>query len=155
MSNQISVRMMVRDDLPAIASVVDQTGLFPSDFLGAMADPFLTGAQPHHWLVAVLDNRVCGFAYCEPERATDGTFNLLAIAVEPDLQGSGIGSALINMLEQQLRALAARVLIVETSALDEFAPTWAFYAARGFDEEARIRHFYSEGEHKIVFWKHL
>ncbi|MBX9731817.1 MAG: hypothetical protein K2X59_10855 [Sphingomonas sp.] len=47
------------------------------------------------------------------------------------------------------------MLIVETSALDEFAPTWAFYAARGFCEEARIRDFYSEGEHKIVFWKHL
>lgn len=155
MTYPIDVRALVRDDLPALVPVLEGTGLFPAEMLADMAEPFLTASQPHLWLVAEHDNRVSGFAYCEPERATDGTFNLLAIAVDPGVQGIGIGSALIAALEQQLRAQGARVLIVETSALDEYIPTWAFYRARGFCEEARIRDFYSEGEHKIVFWKHL
>lgn len=155
MTNPINVRALVRDDLPAITHVLEGTGLFPADMLAEMAEPFLNGLQPHHWLVAVRDNCVYGFAYCEPERATDGTFNLLAIAVDPAVQGAGLGSALIAALEQQLRVQGARVLIVETSALDDYRSTWAFYRARGFEEEARIRDFYDEGEHKVVFWKHL
>lgn len=155
MTDQIDVRPMVRDDLPAIAPILDATGLFPAEMLADMAAPFLAGDAPHIWLTASIDGRRCGFSYCEPERATDGTFNLLAIAVMPEDHGKGIGSMLVAALEARLRAQAARVLIVETSALDEYADTWAFYRARGFVEEARIRDFYSEGEHKIVFWKHL
>lgn len=155
MSNQNFVRTMVRDDLPALVPVLDDTGLFPADLLAEMAEPFLSGALPHHWLVAAHDNRIGGFAYCEPERATNGTFNLLAIAVDPAMQGCGLGSALIAALEQQLRAEGARVLIVETSALDAYADSRAFYLARGFSEEARIRDFYDQGEHKVVFWKPL
>jgi ribosomal protein S18 acetylase RimI-like enzyme len=47
------------------------------------------------------------------------------------------------------------VLLVETSGLPAFARARAFYRARGFDEEARIRDFYAAGEDKIVFWKAL
>lgn len=153
MINEICVRMMVRDDLSALVPIVDDTGLFPADLLADMAEPFLSGALPHHWLVVVHDHRVGGFAYCEPERATNGTFNLLAIAVDPAIQDGGLGSALIAALERQLRAQGARLLIVETSALDAYADSRAFYLARGFSEEARIRDFYDEGEHKVVFWK--
>lgn len=155
MFDKIDVRAMVRDDLSSLVPVLDGTGLFPAHLLADMAEPFLNGSAPHVWLVASLAGRVQGFAYCEPERATDGTFNLLAIAVAPEHQGKGLGSALVATLEARLRADAARVLIVETSALEDYADTWAFYLARGFNEEARIRDFYSEGEHKIVFWKHL
>lgn len=155
MTDLIDVRTMVREDLPFIAPVLDATGLFPAEMLAEMAAPFLEGTELHLWLVAVMQGRCCGFAYCEPERATDGTFNLLAIAVSPENQGKGAGGALIAAIEARLRADAARVLIVETSALNAYADTWAFYLARGFAEEARIRDFYAEGEHKIVFWKHL
>ncbi|MBX9731816.1 MAG: GNAT family N-acetyltransferase [Sphingomonas sp.] len=103
MSNQLCVRTMVRDDLPAIVPVLDGTGLFPADLLADMAEPFLRETQPHLWLVGAIDGDVQGFAYCEPERATDGTFNLLAIAVNPAMHGSGIGSALIDALEHRLR----------------------------------------------------
>ena len=155
MTDLINVRPMLRTDLPAIAPVLEATGLFPSNMLADMAAPFLDDAAPHIWLVATIGRRLCGFAYCEPERATQGTFNLLAIAVAPGDQGQGVGSTLVASLEARLRTDAARVLIVETSALDAYADSRAFYLVRGFSEEARIRDFYDEGEHKVIFWKHL
>lgn len=120
-----------------------------------MAEPYLSGEAPDHWLVACEGETVLGFAYTEPERMTDGTFNLLAIAVDRAIQRSGVGRAIVSSLEDRLRQEGGRVLIVETSALDGFAGTRAFYARQGYAEEARIRDFYTEGEDKVVFWKHL
>jgi ribosomal protein S18 acetylase RimI-like enzyme len=123
--------------------------------LAEMAEPYLSKRLPHHWLVASIDGEAVGFAYAEPERMAEGTFNLLAIAVEPGRQGRGIGKSLVRSLEEELRIGGGRVLIVETSSLDEYAGTRAFYAGQSFEQEARVRDFYAEGDHKLVFWKHL
>jgi len=46
-------------------------------------------------------------------------------------------------------------LIANTSGVDEFAQTRAFYFKNGYAEEARIRDFWDAGDDKIVFWKSL
>ena len=149
---QISIRDMRRDDIPALEVVVEQTGLFPTDMLLPMAEPWLTGGADHRWLVALDQQEPIGFAYAEPERMTEGTFNLLALAVKPEAQGRGLGKALVSELMQRLRNDGGRVLLVETSSLDEFAASRAFYEGQAFTQEARIRDFYKEGEDKIVYW---
>ena len=94
-------------------------------------------------------------AYCAPERMTDGTWNLYLIAVHPDHQGQGRGAQLIGYVEQALAARGERILLVETSGLPSFARTRAFYGKCGYDEEARIRDFYSAGQDKVIFRKAL
>ena len=66
-----------------------------------------------------------------------------------------VGTALMAGIETELRERNQRVLIVETSGLDAYAPARRFYRGLGYDEEARIREFYSAGEDKIVFRKDL
>ncbi len=146
---------MSRNDLNAVSAILDDTGLFPSEMLAEMAEPFLNGAQPHIWLTAFKGNDAVGFAYCEPERMTDGTYNLLAIAVDPNRQSNGIGQFIVAAVEQSVRNLGGRVLLVETSSLPEYERTRAFYDQLGYDREAVIREFYAVGEHKVVFWKQL
>ena len=120
-----------------------------------MAEAGLSGSAPHLWLVAQGRGKPVGFAYAEPERMTAGTFNLLAIAVHPSLQGGGIGKKLVRAVEDRLRGQGGRVLLVETSSLDDYAGTRAFYLGLSFSLEAQIRDFYAPGENKIVFLKHL
>ena len=86
---------------------------------------------------------------------TEGTWNLLAIAVLPERQGAGFGSAMIRYLEERLTEQGERILLVETMGTPEFEATRAFYGKNGFTEEARIREFYEAGADKVVFWKHL
>lgn len=86
---------------------------------------------------------------------TDGTNNLLLIAVHPDHQGRGIGQSLMREVETSLAGDRQRVLLVETSGLPEFARTRAFYNRLGYREEARVRDYYAEGDDMIVFWKAL
>jgi ribosomal protein S18 acetylase RimI-like enzyme len=149
---QINIRDMCRDDIPALEVVLEQTALFPSELLRPMAEPWLSGRADHRWLVAIGQQHPIGFAYVEGERMSEGTFNLLAIAVKPEAQRCGVGKALVFDLMQRLRNDGGRVLLVETSSLDEFATTRAFYEGQAFTQEARIRDFYKEGEDKIVYW---
>jgi ribosomal protein S18 acetylase RimI-like enzyme len=59
----------------------------------------------------------------------------------------------VEQVERRLAGRGARMLLVETSGLDGFARTRAFYRRLGYGEEARIRDFYRAGEDKIVFRK--
>lgn len=146
---------MSRHDLSAVASILDATGLFPSEMLANMAEPFLSGADSHIWLTACEGHEVLGFAYCEPERMTDGTYNLLAIAVDPKRQSQGLGQLIVAAVEQAVTDSGGRVLLVETSSLAEYERTRSFYDQLGFSREAVIREFYAKGEDKLVFWKPL
>lgn len=155
MSHAIVVRALTRADLPAVAAILARVDLFPPAMLGPMIEPYLSGDAPHRWLVAQAGETVLGFAYAEPERMTEGSYNLLAIAVDPASQRAGIGTAIVAELRHRLREADGRILIVETSSLDAFAGTRAFYARQDFAQEARIRDFYSDGEDKVVFWTRL
>ncbi len=150
-----NIRPVTRQDIPDLKQIAGATGLFPSDMLGDMIAGYLDGTRPDIWFTGLQDGQPAAFGYCEPERMTDGTWNLLAIGVLPQFQGQGIGAAMIAHLEATLRERDARILLVETLGTPDYAQTRAFYAKNGFTEEARIRAFYGPDLDKVVFWKHL
>lgn len=143
------------DDIPALKDVLDATQLFPSDMLADMLAPSLAGDSDSFWLTCHLDGKAVGLCYTTPEELADGTWNMLALAVHPDVQGKGLGAALVKAAEQVLINKGQRILIVDTSGSDEFAGTRAFYAGIGYEQEARIRDFWAEGDDKVIFRKAL
>lgn len=155
MAVEHAIRPAQRSDIPAIKSVVVDAELFPPEMLDDMIAGYLEETTRDIWFVAVADGQVVGFGYCEPERMTSGTWNLLAIGVLASYRGRGIGGAMMRYLEDRLRTGGARVLIVETMGTPAYTRTRTFYRSNGYAEEARIREFYEPGGDKIVFWKHL
>ena len=149
------IRPTMTADPEAIARIADDTELFPGEMLGGMIADYFDGAASDIWLTAEDDGEAVGFAFCQAERFTNGTWNLLAIGVTPVRQGQGIGARLMQHLEARLRGEGQRVLIVDTSSAAEFARTRSFYAANGYTEEARIRAFWDVGVDKVTFWKRL
>ena len=157
------IRAAATEDLDRIKAIAVAAGMFSAEEVGFF-DEMFAGAQDgslegHAWLVAVDDQgAIIGAAQFAPEPFADRLWNLYFLAADPLAQGQGVGSALIDHVEHELRGRGddiARVLIVETSSTDQYASTRAFYAAQGFDEEARIREFYGPGDDKVVFWKAL
>ena len=155
MAIEHTVRPVQRSDIPAIESVAEDAALFPREMLDDMIAGYLEETTRDIWFVSVADGHVVGFGYCEPERMTSGTWNLLAIGILARYRGRGIGGAMMRYLEDRLRAAGERVLLVETMGTSAFERTRAFYRANGYTEEARIREFYEPGGDKVVFWKHL
>ena len=78
------------------------------------------------------DGEIQGFASSRPD-GPDG--RVLAIFVDPDAQGQGIGGALLQTVEQDLIALSPRRLIIGASL-----SAVAFYEAHGYQVTARRLH---------------
>lgn len=161
-NEQVSVRDAREGDERAVLELAVVTGMFPVEELDELAEAFRGAVDGeldgHQWFVTTAGDDVVAAAYVAPEPFADRLWNLYFIAVHPSRHGSGIGTALVAHVEGLLRdrgEAEARVLVVETSSTDQYEATRAFYLARGFDREARIREFYGPGDDKIVFWKAL
>ena len=153
--SQGSIRTARPQDLADIKNVIDATDLFPSELLDDMfsgdSEP---GNQQEFWLV-YEDSGSVAVAYCAPEQMANGVWNLLLIAVHPDRQGQGVGGQLMTRVEEVLRGMEIRLLLVETSGTDEFTKTRHFYEQIGYEQEACIRDYYDVGDDKVVFRKQL
>jgi len=151
----MTVRPAQASDIEALAAVLEGTELFPPEMLPQMMAGFLSGEGEELWLTIMRDDLPVGFCYAMPEALTEGTWNMLALAVLPDCQGEGCGKKMVRHLEATLKSQGCRILIVDTSGTDAFAGTRAFYEAAGYLEEARIRDYWAPGDDKVIFRKAL
>ena len=150
------IRLATQNDASAVDRLSHETGLADGDEHQDTLEPM---DDEHTWIV--LENEsdaVIGAAYFGPQGHSDRVWNLYFLAVDPRLQGGGTGSALVAWAEANLRDRGegvAKLLLIETSGVESFAPTRAFYLKLGYVEEARVREFYGPGDDKVVFWKML
>jgi len=152
----VIVRTTVSKDVAGWKRILEETELFPPEMLSDMIGGFLSDAETADlWLTCEVGGDVCGFCYAVPEPMTEGTWNMLAIAVRPSKQGNGAGGALVKHLEDQLRVRGQRLLVVDTSGSDAFDQTRRFYRKNRYVEEARIRDYWAAGDDKVVFSKAL
>lgn len=153
----INIRKIVREDIADLKAVLDSIELFPSEMLEDMiSDYFENKDSEHIWFTASGDDRKpISIAYCAPEKLTEGTYNLYAIGVKKSIQGKGVGTKMMQYIEELLRNQGHRILIVETSGTAEMNLTRQFYEQLHYTKEAVIRDFWSEGDDKVVYWKKL
>jgi ribosomal protein S18 acetylase RimI-like enzyme len=96
--------------------------------------------------VAEVDGQVAGYVCYGRRDMTVHTWDLFWVCVEPSLQNKGTGRRLMGWAEEQMRREGCRVVIVETAGRPQYAPTRAFYQRIGYQEEARIKDFYADGD---------
>ena len=114
-------------------------------------------ALPDYEFLGAFDSsgRLAGYACYGATPATDGTWDLYWLAVDPAKQGMGAGRALVRAVEDQLVTRGARMLVAETSGRADYAATRAFYLATGYVEAARVRDFYAPADDRIMFHRRL
>ena len=117
--------------------------------------PALDGGSEAFLLTGLVEGAVAGLCFTTHEEMTDGTWNMLALAVRPDAQSKGLGAGLVEAAKAHLQEAGQRILIVDTSGTDAFARTRGFYVKNGYTEEARIRDFWASGDDKVTFRKAL
>ena len=150
------MRLVIKEDLGALKRVLDTIDLFPSEMLEDMVSGYLSEVDSDEfWFTSEIDGVPIAVAYCAPEKLTDHTYNLYAIGIKADLQGRGIGGAMMDQIEAYLVARGKRILLVETSGSADFKLTREFYVKKNYTLEATIRDFWAEGDDKVIFWKKL
>jgi len=153
---EYDIRKVIATDVEALEKVIDSSGIFPSELLKDMISEYLSNPVSEEiWFTYLQEKQPIGFGYCVPEKLTDGTYNLLAIAVDKKSQGMGIGSKMMAYLEDELRRQQKRILIVDTSSSEDFESTRSFYVKAGYTNVAAIKDFWKDGEDKVTFYKRL
>lgn len=117
-------------------------------------DGAVGGSPDYIALGATVDERLMGWICWGPTPCTLGTYDLYWMAVDPTMQGSGIGAALLREMEGRL-AGSARLIVVETAGRPDYRPTRTFYEARGYRKAAIIPDFYAPGDDQVVYVKAL
>lgn len=148
------IRLIQKADIPHLKTVLDSIELFPSEYLDDMITDFFNNPKTEDiWFTVIENNIPIAIAYCVPEKFTEGTYNLLAIGVQKNLQAKGIGRKMMQYIEAVLQEAGHRILIVETSSKLQLTKT--FYRKCNYTQEAIIRDFWAEGDDKVIFWKRL
>jgi ribosomal protein S18 acetylase RimI-like enzyme len=120
---------------------------------GALAHP---GGEYRVLVAAHADDvRLAGYVCYGPTPMTDGTWDLYWIVTHPDARGNGVARALVQRMEEELRAIGARQVRVETSQLDGYGAARAFYERLAYPVVARLPDFYRAGEDLLILLKRL
>ncbi|MEP6496033.1 MAG: GNAT family N-acetyltransferase [bacterium] len=99
------------------------------------------------------EGQLVGYVCYGATPGTDRVYDLYWIAMHPEFQGEGGGSQLLDEVERRLRQREARLLVVETSSRDDYAPTRHFYETRGYGSAARLANYYAPGDDRVIYAK--
>ncbi len=153
-----SLRPVGRAQRAPLERLTAATGLFRPDEVAIaveLLDDALAGDDDYCFLGAYAGDRLVGYACWGPTPGTEGTFDLYWIVVDPVRQGEGVGTQLLRAVEERLTTDKGRLVVVETSARPDYAPTRAFYERRGYTLAARLAGYYAPGDDLVIYLKDL
>ena len=147
-------------DVADVRDLVDATRMFRPDEAAIAVELVEDGAtkgaaSDYHFLFADAETGLDGYICYGVVPCTIGTWDLYWIAVQPTLQGQGLGRRLVDEMERRIRATSGRLVTVDTSGRADYAPTRGFYGRVGYDIAATFPDFYAPGDAKVVFTKRL
>lgn len=155
----LTVRPLIATDRAALADILERTPHFAPDEVDValeLLDEALgaSDATTYRALVAATAGGPVGYVCFGRTPMTEHTFDLYWIVVDPDRRGGGVGKRLWRACADAVCAAGGRLVRVETSSLELYGDTLAFYDRIGLHEVARISDFYREGDDLITFVWH-
>ena len=157
----MNIRPMAGKDRATVLKLIHATGMFTEaeeDVAVELIDTYLTQSDQEDYNIDVAENDtgiVAGYICYGPVPMTEGAIDLYWIAVHPDRHKQGYGKSLIRHVEAVTRQNHGRLILIETSSKEQYAPTRQFYQHTGYQEVSRIRDYYRPGDDRITYCKYL
>ena len=143
------------DDRQGILAVTAKIDIFTDEEKDTVRELWDEQEKGYNFLVAREDGWVVGYSCFGARALTEGTYDLFWIAVDPSARRLGAGKALLRATESEVQKRGGRLIVVETSGLEKYMSTRAFYLASGYQEEAVLRDFYHVGDDLVIYTMHL
>ena len=109
----------------------------------------------YYFVFAELDGVTVAYSCFGSIEMSKTSFDLYWIATDNEFRGKGIGKKLLEETCNKAAAMGCLILIAETSGLDHYAPTRAFYENNNFVMEARLKDFYAMGDDKLFYTRRI
>ena len=147
--------------MKTVRGIVESTGFFTAEEIEVaveLVDAGLSGESISDYLFLFCEDvsgKVLGYTCYGRIPCTVGSFDLYWIAVHSDHQGLSIGKKLLVKTEEKIRNMGGVGVYIETSSRDLYKPSQRFYLNAGDHLEASLKDYYSPGDSKIIYVKHL
>ena len=157
----MKIRPMEKKDRETVLKLIHETGMFTQEeeqVAIELIDTYLTQPDQKDYSIDVADNDTGtaeGYVCYGPAPMTKGAVDLYWIAVHPGRHKQGFGKALIMHVEEHSRRNQERLILIETSSREKYAPTRQFYLRLGYQETARIKDYYQPGDDLIIYCKYF
>ncbi len=155
----VRIRPTIREDYKSILGILKGTDNFTAEEI-KIADELLNSyfndsLDSGYWTYTAVNDKIAGYICYGPTPLTAGTFDVYWIAVDPSLQGQGIGSEMLNYAEDDISRHKGRLVTIYTSSQEKYSPTRNFYLKRGYHEGARVRNYYRPGDDLVIYVKQI
>ncbi|HSB04107.1 MAG TPA: GNAT family N-acetyltransferase [Thermodesulfobacteriota bacterium] len=157
----MKIRPLTGRDKAALLSMLIRSRAFTSqeiDVAMDLIDIVLKDQNQKDYKIHCLVNdqdQPLGYICYGPVPMTKGTHDLYWIVVDPESQRKGVGSRLVDFLEEVVRESDGRMILADTSTVPQYEKTRGFYLRKGFQEVARVPDYYFPGNDRVTFCKRL
>jgi ribosomal protein S18 acetylase RimI-like enzyme len=157
----MNIRPLILKDRVKLHSMLIDSRVFTAeeiDIAIELIDTVLTDeSQKDYKIDCMVDDQdqPVGYICYGPTPMTQGTFDLYWIVVDPNFQGKGIGSKLLDFLEEGVREKRGRMILADTSTIPQYEKTKNFYIQNGFQEVAKVPDYYYPGNDRVTFCKRI
>ena len=157
----MQIRLVKEQDRRKLHSILTASGVFTSEEMGVameLIDIVLRDSSQKDYTVHCLvdgEDQPLGYICYGRAPMTRGTYDLYWIAVDLRVQNQGIGSRLVDFLEETLKGIGGRMIVVETSSIPSYDMTQKFYLHKGFQEVGRVHDYYHPENDRVTYCKKL
>jgi GNAT superfamily N-acetyltransferase len=155
------IRQIEAKDRETVRCLIDGTGAFkPYEVDVAMELVDVALARPdqddyHPFVLEEEDGTVAAYACFGKNAMTKSTFDLYWLATRADRMGKGYGRKIVSFVEEEVKRLGGRLLVIETSSKESYGTTREFYIKIGCTLAAQLPDYYDEGDDKLIYLKRI
>jgi GNAT superfamily N-acetyltransferase len=154
----MNIRSMTKKDKPGVMQMLQHIPEFtPEEVVLAeeVIDSYLCNPQGSGYfiLVAEMDSSIVGYVCYGTVPITDRVWEAYWLGVDHNLQGQGLGRKLMGAVEENVKKVGGRLLLLDTSSKPEYDRTNDFYLRLGYKMVARIIDFYAIGDDRLTYEK--
>jgi ribosomal protein S18 acetylase RimI-like enzyme len=158
------IRPLVAADRSGVFRILESAENFTPEEVGTaleLIDEWLELGEHSGYLTFIIEeqadaeSRVWGYICFGPTPLTHSTFDLYWIAVDRAKHRSGVGRKLLKFAEDEVLRRGGKLLLAETSSMETYGGTIAFYDKTGYELVGKISDYYKPGDDKLIFAKRL
>jgi GNAT superfamily N-acetyltransferase len=149
-----------RDEFDEIMAMTKRAAVFDETEVGTVTE-LLEGYEEgpeesgYYFLSCRENGKVIGYACWGPRQLSGNGYDLYWICADPAVHSKGVGRALMNAVEEEIRKRNGVWLVIETSDTDHYAPARRLYERCGYTLAMLLKDFYHDGDGLCTYTKRL
>lgn len=149
-----------RDEFDDIMAMTQRAAVFNEQevyTVTELLDGYEEGSEVsgYYFLSCRAAGQIMGYACWGPRHLSGNGYDLYWICADPIVHSKGVGRALMNRVEDEIRARHGGWLVIETSDTDHYAPARRLYERCGYTLAMYLPDFYKDGDGLCTYTKRL